>query len=444
MDTEEKVSATNLLLFIIFVDITLIVLYPREEGGAEESFCDPYWPLWIPCHALWTCQFPLRIPGIHKWGAPGVPLPGVRHDVSSMAQRTPALLQGWKVYIPPIINPVPGISYQWTRNKNGQGEGNGYQFLVHSSDQNYVSSRTTAPLLLHVLVCWKQVEVSVLDTSCCSRHEDSPWGVYVSFTPGPPGPTKALHYWRWCLYIWSWGCSVTAAGESSSTSFMSLVLLETIPAGAKLWHWESRTGHHQARFWEMEALAEGSPPTICGLYRSPQLWISLRGETSYRPWRHCFWKRFSVHFTCVEFFFFFFSLAAIFWIPPSKQRPNNGQNSRRKAVTSIPSVIATRTFETGSLPRLSTQNSLRQPSTDLIPVQCVLTYQPPLLSCSAESSGVPLVTHWIQVSERVWDSAHQHLRRAVRRHQHQHSLIITQHYKKSKSTQLHCLVSLVE
>ncbi|KAL0177834.1 hypothetical protein M9458_026728, partial [Cirrhinus mrigala] len=64
------------------------------------------------------------------------------------------------------------------------------------------------------------------------------------------------------------------------------------------------------------------------------------------------------------------------------------------------------------------QNSLRQPSTDLTPFQCVLGYQPPLFPWSGEPSDVPSVTHWFQESERVWDSAHQHLQRAVRRQKH--------------------------
>ncbi len=60
------------------------------------------------------------------------------------------------------------------------------------------------------------------------------------------------------------------------------------------------------------------------------------------------------------------------------------------------------------------QNSSRQPSV----VQCVLSYQPPLFPWSGESSEFPSITHWFQESERVWDSAHQHLHRAVKRHQH--------------------------
>ncbi len=62
--------------------------------------------------------------------------------------------------------------------------------------------------------------------------------------------------------------------------------------------------------------------------------------------------------------------------------------------------------------------TLRQPSTDLTPFQCVLRYQPPLFPWSGEPSEVPAVTHWLQESERVWDSAHQHLKRAVRCHKH--------------------------
>ncbi|KAK3521378.1 hypothetical protein QTP70_004116 [Hemibagrus guttatus] len=61
------------------------------------------------------------------------------------------------------------------------------------------------------------------------------------------------------------------------------------------------------------------------------------------------------------------------------------------------------------------QNSLRQPSTGLTPFQCVLGYQPPLFPWSAEPSDVPAVDHWFRESERVWDSAHHQLQRALRR-----------------------------
>uniref|UniRef100_A0A671LNT8 Integrase catalytic domain-containing protein n=1 Tax=Sinocyclocheilus anshuiensis TaxID=1608454 RepID=A0A671LNT8_9TELE len=62
------------------------------------------------------------------------------------------------------------------------------------------------------------------------------------------------------------------------------------------------------------------------------------------------------------------------------------------------------------------QNSLRQSTTGLTPFQCILGYQPPLFPWTGEPSEVPAVDHWFRVSERVWDSAHLHLQRAVRRH----------------------------
>ncbi|KAG1954691.1 retrotransposable element [Pimephales promelas] len=65
------------------------------------------------------------------------------------------------------------------------------------------------------------------------------------------------------------------------------------------------------------------------------------------------------------------------------------------------------------------QNSLRQSSTGLTPFQCILGYQPPLFPWNGEPSNVPAVHHWFQMSERVWDSAHVHLQRAVRRHKSQ-------------------------
>ncbi|KAK3549174.1 hypothetical protein QTP70_033657 [Hemibagrus guttatus] len=61
------------------------------------------------------------------------------------------------------------------------------------------------------------------------------------------------------------------------------------------------------------------------------------------------------------------------------------------------------------------QNSLRQPSTGLTPFQCILGYQPLLFPWSAEPSDVPAVDHWFRESERVWDSAHHQLQRALHR-----------------------------
>ncbi|KAK3510955.1 hypothetical protein QTP70_027806 [Hemibagrus guttatus] len=62
------------------------------------------------------------------------------------------------------------------------------------------------------------------------------------------------------------------------------------------------------------------------------------------------------------------------------------------------------------------QNSLRQPTTGLTPFQCVLGYQPPLFPWDGEPSDVPAMDYWFWESERVWDSAHLQLQRALRRH----------------------------
>ncbi|KAL0192201.1 hypothetical protein M9458_010497, partial [Cirrhinus mrigala] len=64
------------------------------------------------------------------------------------------------------------------------------------------------------------------------------------------------------------------------------------------------------------------------------------------------------------------------------------------------------------------QNSLRQDSTGITPFQCVLGYQPLLFPWTEEPSNVPAVDHWFRESERVWDSAHHHLQRAVCRNKH--------------------------
>ncbi len=50
----------------------------------------------------------------------------------------------------------------------------------------------------------------------------------------------------------------------------------------------------------------------------------------------------------------------------------------------------------------------------MTPFQCVLGYHPPLFPWSGEPSSVPAVDDWIRRSERVWDSAHVCLQRAVR------------------------------
>ncbi|KAK3539356.1 hypothetical protein QTP70_003841 [Hemibagrus guttatus] len=63
-----------------------------------------------------------------------------------------------------------------------------------------------------------------------------------------------------------------------------------------------------------------------------------------------------------------------------------------------------------------TQNSLTHSSTGLMPFQCVLGYQPPLFPWSGEPSDVPAVEEWSRLpSQEVWERAHVHLQRAVRR-----------------------------
>lgn len=59
---------------------------------------------------------------------------------------------------------------------------------------------------------------------------------------------------------------------------------------------------------------------------------------------------------------------------------------------------------------------LHQATTGLTPFQCILSYQPPLFPWSGEPSDFPAIHHWFQESERVWDSDHIHLQRAVQRH----------------------------
>ncbi|KAL0154021.1 hypothetical protein M9458_050680 [Cirrhinus mrigala] len=61
------------------------------------------------------------------------------------------------------------------------------------------------------------------------------------------------------------------------------------------------------------------------------------------------------------------------------------------------------------------QNSIRKPSTNLTPFQCILGFQPPLFPWSGEPSELPAVNSWFQQSEETWNLAHVHLQRAIRR-----------------------------
>ncbi|KAI2666927.1 Transposon Tf2-6 polyprotein [Labeo rohita] len=65
------------------------------------------------------------------------------------------------------------------------------------------------------------------------------------------------------------------------------------------------------------------------------------------------------------------------------------------------------------------QNSLQQETTGLTPFQSMLGFQPPLLSWAEEPSDVPAVDRWFRESEQVWNAAHAHLQRAIRRHKDQ-------------------------
>ncbi|KAL0180376.1 hypothetical protein M9458_025818, partial [Cirrhinus mrigala] len=96
-------------------------------------------------------------------------------------------------------------------------------------------------------------------------------------------------------------------------------------------------------------------------------------------------------------------------VPSARQR----EKSKNSDVTSRHTVVETNWSRI--LPWAEyTQNSLRQDTTGLTPFQCVLGYQPPLFPWTEEPSNVPAVDHWFRESERVWDSTHHHLQRAIR------------------------------
>ncbi len=85
-------------------------------------------------------------------------------------------------------------------------------------------------------------------------------------------------------------------------------------------------------------------------------------------------------------------------------------------VSCEPSATATSTLGTSSLAGPSTLRIIsRKSSNGLTPFQCVLGYQPPMFPWDGEPSDVPAVDYWFRESERVWDEAHHHLQRALRR-----------------------------
>ncbi len=95
----------------------------------------------------------------------------------------------------------------------------------------------------------------------------------------------------------------------------------------------------------------------------------------------------------------------------------NGQTERNWTNLSCePSATATSTLGTSSLAGPST---LRIPSgnhlLDSLPSSSVLGYQPPMFPWDGEPSDVSAVDYWFRESERVWDEAHHHLQRALRR-----------------------------
>lgn len=90
---------------------------------------------------------------------------------------------------------------------------------------------------------------------------------------------------------------------------------------------------------------------------------------------------------------------------------SNGQLERRFRkwdASSEPSAITTRTLGAS----ISTG-----PSTP--PFQCVLCYRPLFFPWSGVLLDFLSVDHWFQERERVWDSAHHHLKGAIRRQKSQ-------------------------
>ncbi|KAL0199986.1 hypothetical protein M9458_003173, partial [Cirrhinus mrigala] len=65
------------------------------------------------------------------------------------------------------------------------------------------------------------------------------------------------------------------------------------------------------------------------------------------------------------------------------------------------------------------QNSLKKPSTQLTPFQCVLGFQTPLFPWSGEPTNLPAVDTWLRRSEATWDMAHTNLQQAIQRVIHQ-------------------------
>ncbi len=112
----------------------------------EDAIHYSHWSLWIPRYAIWPCQRPLRLPGIHEQGVLGVP-PLLRHWIHRWCTHllpepgrpSPPLYAGpsedppiSSVRVPSCHCAVPRL-YHWSRKDSDvPGEGDSHHGVAHS------------------------------------------------------------------------------------------------------------------------------------------------------------------------------------------------------------------------------------------------------------------------------------------------------------------------
>ncbi len=141
----------------------------------------------------------------------------------------------------------------------------------------------------------------------------------------------------------------------------------------------------------------------------PKLWPT--GGDRLRPWTSIYLPSLEGLFPLAEGYG-----ELVLGVPSTDKRPDRTQDPRARTLP--PVILPRRSAQLEPLPPMGRVCTKLPPSeyhrTDPFPVHTRLST--PLFPWTGEPSEVPAVDYWFREGERVWDSAHVHLQRAVRRH----------------------------
>ncbi len=376
---------------------------------------------------------------------------------------------------------VPRLHHWSIGNSDGPGEGDSYHGVADSPVNQGTSEIPRICSFLSTLHQGFQLTYCPIDC-LCSEENPTP-------CPGTPMPTKPsknsrqpsaqlpsfiiqipmFHLW------WKWMPPPThrveamlsqLSGEppwlhASMPPALRLLLWETDPSGAELWHRESKAACIKLALEEWRHWLEGANPST---HSSPALvthwnwlyyWLArvrgshmhpscsgslLKGLQTNSPLQitNCPWNRWPGFRPCLQELWdtWIYRL----WAVPTMYLPVWKAFFRLLGITmSLFSGYHPQTKAEWKIQELGrylraycqedqfgwnrflpwveyAKNSLRQNTIGLTPFQCMLSCQPPLFPWTGEPSEVPVVDYWFRAMESVWDSAHIHLQWAVRRH----------------------------